>query len=87
MKNAKMLLSVGVFTLALAGAFATSAKEAGNASLKSGYIKQNGHCVLKNTCETVNTGILCTETQTGGAQIFAMDQFGGCEVPVWRRPN
>ena len=61
MKNFKMLLSTGVLLAAVGGAFATSAsKNAENSKLAPvpGYIFQNGHCVVKNTCQDVNTGIL-----------------------------
>lgn len=86
MKNVKIFTSAGIFMLAIAGAFATSSAKGGAAVHVQGYIKQNLQCVAKNTCETQNTGTLCTETQTGGAQIFAMDSFGDCSLPVWRRP-
>lgn len=86
MKNVKIFTSVSILMLAIAGAFATSSAKADSAALVQGYIKQGLNCVPKNLCETTNTGTLCTETQIGGAQIYAMDSFGDCTVPVWRRP-
>lgn len=88
MKNVKLFLSVALFTAAAAGAFATTAsKNAVKTSAVSsvpGYIKQGPTCVFKNNCNTVNTGILCTETQTGGAQIFGMTDATHCAVQLWR---
>jgi len=92
MKNVKLFLSVALFTAAVGGAFTTAAAK--NAAAKSGavitmpgYIKQGPTCVFKNNCQTVNTGILCTETQTGGAQIFGQTDATHCAVQLWRLPN
>lgn len=92
MKNVKIFLSVALFTLAAAGAFATTASK--NAVAKSsvvttipGYIKQGPNCVFKNNCQNVQTPVLCTETQTGGAQIFGMTDATHCAVQLWRLPN
>lgn len=85
----KHLLSVGTFVVAVAGAFATNALKTDDAKLATvpGYIFQDGHCEFKNNCQDVNTGTLCTETQTGGAQIYRMNS-GVCDTQqLWRLPN
>ena len=88
MKNSKILLSAGVFMLAVAGAFATNAsKKAAKFASMPGYIKQGVTCVFKNNCQDVNTGVLCTETQTGGATIFGLTDATHCAEPLWRLPN
>ncbi|WP_162128024.1 MULTISPECIES: DUF6520 family protein [Flavobacterium] len=85
MKNGKMFLSVILFTAAVASAFTTTAsKNAKAVSSVPGYIKQGPTCVFKNNCDNVNTGVLCTETQTGGAQIFGMTDATHCAVQLWR---
>lgn len=85
MKNGKMFLSVILFTAAVASAFTTTAsKNAKVVSSVPGYIKQGPTCVFKNNCDNVNTGVLCTETQTGGAQIFGMTDATHCAVQLWR---
>lgn len=90
MKNVKLFLSAAVFSAAAIGAFATTASKnaakSANVSIVSGYIKQGPTCVFKN-CETVNTGTLCTETQTGGAQIYGITDATHCAVQLWRAPN
>ncbi|WP_284653485.1 DUF6520 family protein [Flavobacterium terrisoli] len=91
MKNLKMVLSVVLFGAAAFGAFATTAS---NNAAKSkavatvpGYIKQGPTCVFKNNCSDVQTLVLCTETQTGGAQIFGMTDATHCAIELWRRAN
>jgi len=88
MKNAKAWLTAAVFTAAVAGAFATNASKEAAARSGSvpGYIKQGLTCVFKNNCQDVNNGILCTETQTGGAQVFGMTDATHCAVTLWRQP-
>lgn len=90
MKNFKMLLTAGVLMAAVGGAFATNAsKNAENSKFTqfTGYIFQSGHCVEKNArCQNVNTGILCTETATGGAQVFRMTATDVCTQQLWRLP-
>jgi hypothetical protein len=88
MKNLKMFLSAGVVMLAIAGAFATNAsKNAAPPTIVPGYIKEGIHCVQKNSCQLENNGILCTETQTGGSQIFRMTAPDVCTTQLWRAPN
>ena len=91
MKNLKMVLSVVLFGAAAIGAFATVAsKDAENSkgvATIPGYIKQGPSCVFKNNCSNVPTLVLCTETQTGGAQIFGMEDASHCAVELWRRAN
>lgn len=84
-----MLLSAGIFMLAIVGAFATNASknEAGKLASVPGYIKQGVNCVFKNNCQNINTGVLCTETQTGGATIFGLMDATHCAEPLWRLPN
>lgn len=82
MKNAKMFLGLALFSAALAGAFTTSASKARVAN-EPGYIKQGISCVYKNDCSTAPTLVLCTETNTGGSQIFGMDP-SDCTVDLWR---
>ena len=85
MKNGKMLLSVILFTAAVASAFTTTAsKNAKAVATVPGYIKQGPTCVFKNNCSNVQTPVLCTETQTGGAQIFGMTDATHCAVQLWR---
>ena len=80
-----MFLSVILFTAAVASAFTTTAsKNAKAVTSVPGYIKQGVNCVFKNNCDTFNTGVLCTETQTGGAQIFGMTDATHCAVQLWR---
>lgn len=85
----KHLLSVGTLVVAIVGAFGTNALKTDNAKLatRPGYIFQSGTCVFKNNCQDVNTGILCTETQTGGAQLYHMSAPGVCDSEqLWRLP-
>ena len=91
MKNVKLFLSAALFIAAAAGAFATTASK--NAVKSSavvsvpGYIKQGPNCVFKNNCQNVPTAVLCTETQTGGAQVFGITDATHCAVQLWRLPN
>ncbi|KVV16038.1 DUF6520 family protein [Flavobacterium sp. TAB 87] len=91
MKNVKFFLSVALCTAAAAGAFATTASKdavkSSAATLEPGYIKQGPQCVFKNNCSVEPTLVLCTETQTGGAQIFGMDSNNDCTVELFRQPN
>lgn len=91
MKNVKLFLSVVLFSAAAAGAFATTASKnavkSSAVTLEPGYIKQGPHCTFKNNCSTVETAVLCTETQTGGAQIYGMDSSDDCTVELWRLAN
>lgn len=91
MKNVKLFLSVVLFSAAAAGAFATTASKnavkSSAVTLEPGYIQQGPNCVFKNNCSNVATDVLCTETQTGGAQIYGMDSNDDCSVELWRQPN
>lgn len=88
MKNGKMVLSVILFTAAVASAFTTTAsKNAKVVSSVPGYIKQGLTCVFKNNCSVEPNAVLCTETQTGGAQIFGQTDATHCAVQLWRMPN
>lgn len=91
MKNVKLFLSVALFTAAAAGAFATTvsknAVKTSAVSSEPGYIKQGLDCVFKNDCSTEPSLVLCTETQTGGAQIYGMDNNNECTVELFRLPN
>lgn len=86
-----MFKSAGVLMLAVAGAFATSASKNADArvGIVPGYIKQGPTCVLKNEdCQDTDSGTLCTETQSGGAQVFKMTGANQCStVPLWRPPH
>ncbi|MDI9257956.1 DUF6520 family protein [Flavobacterium sedimenticola] len=82
MKNAKLFLSVALFSVAAVGAFATTASKT-KAVTVSGYIKQGPNCIYKNECSADPTLVLCTETNTGGAQVFGMDP-NDCTVDLWR---
>ncbi len=85
MKNVKLLLSVVLFSAVTAVAFSTSStKEA--VSTVPGYIKQGPNCVYKNECSLTSTAVLCTETATGGAQVFGMDP-NDCTIDLWRPHN
>ncbi|MBP2283061.1 hypothetical protein H4V97_001379 [Flavobacterium sp. CG_23.5] len=92
MKNVKLFLSAALFIVAAAGAFATTASKkavtkSGVLSTFPGYIKQGPNCVLKNNCTDVPNAVLCTETQTGGAQVFGITDATHCAVQLWRLPN
>lgn len=77
-----MFLSIALFGAAALGAFANAKKTAVVTSVP-GYIKQSGVCVFKNNCSVEQTDVLCTATQTGGAQIYGMDP-SDCTVELWR---
>ena len=81
-------MSIGVFMLAIAGAFATIASK--NAEAKSGsvpgYIKTGIHCVFKNNCQPQDNGMLCRETQSGGAQVFGVTATDVCTTQLYRLP-
>ncbi|MGV3696972.1 DUF6520 family protein [Flavobacterium sp.] len=82
MKNARLFLSLALFTFAIAGAFTNKTAKAALTNFP-GYIKQNGTCVYKNECSDDVTSTLCTVTNSGGSRIYGMDQ-GDCTLDLWR---
>lgn len=82
MKNAKLFLSLALFSAAVAGAFTSKTSKASLTNLP-GYIKQSGTCVYKNECSTDESTHLCTVTNAGGARIFGMDP-SDCTLDLWR---
>jgi hypothetical protein len=82
MKNAKLFLSLALFSVAIAGAFTNNAPKKALTNFP-GYIKQSGTCVYKNECSDDPTSTLCTVTNSGGARIYGMDP-SDCTLDLWR---
>jgi len=82
MKNAKLFLSLALFSVAIAGAFTNKTAKAAVTNFP-GYIKQNGICVYKNECSDDPTPTLCTVTNSGGARVYGMVS-SDCTLDLWR---
>jgi len=79
-------LPVMVMTVAAAGAFTTNAMsvKANDHDLVQGFVRINNsetNCVESDECLNVHTEIDC---MVDGTQVYAKDEFGSCNIKLYR---
>ncbi|WP_269225225.1 DUF6520 family protein [Flavobacterium eburneipallidum] len=83
----KMILPMGVFALAVTGAFASHtvnvAKKAAPAPIQ-GWVQVAGACNQSVQCS--NTGNILCKTNAN-QQVFGKDEAGDCAVELYRASN